>query len=66
MQYPLKYQAKKVMTFQVLKVIPRCFRGSFYDSSNNVNYVVSSVMFAERQAGPDIAGKTEFVTVKKV
>jgi hypothetical protein len=48
MQYPQKYQAKKVIKFQVLKVESanstmsgsQSVRGSFNDSSNNVNYVV--------------------------
>ena len=46
MQYPRKYQAKKVMKFRVLKVesANSMMSGSqswlIYDSSNNVNYVV--------------------------
>jgi hypothetical protein len=48
MQYPRKYQAKKVMKFRVLKVESanstmsgsQKFSWLIYDSSNNVNYVV--------------------------
>ena len=47
MQYPRKYQVKKVMKFQVLKVESANstmsgiqFSWLIYDSSNNINYVV--------------------------
>ena len=63
MQYPHKYRAKKVMKLQVLKVE---ITNPIYDSSNNVNYVVSHYINIYRKAGQDIAGKTEFVTVKTV
>ena len=70
MQYPRKYQAKKVMKFRVLKVESanstmsggQSFRGSFMIP------VTTLIMQCDvcRKAGPDIiAGKTEFVAVKK-
>jgi hypothetical protein len=47
MQYPRKYQVKKVMKFQVLKVESANttmsgiqFSWLIYDSSNNINYVL--------------------------
>jgi hypothetical protein len=42
------------------------FSWPIYDSSNNVNYVVSYYINIYRKAGQDIVGKTEFVTVKTV
>ena len=70
MQYPRKYQAKKVMKFRVLKEESansmmsgiQSFHGSFMIP------VTMLIMQCDvcRKAGPDIAGKTEFVTVKKV
>ena len=70
MQYPRKYQAKKAMKFLVLKVESanstmsgsKSFHGSFMIP------VATLIMQCDvcRRAGPDIASKTEFVTVKKV
>jgi len=68
MQHRRKYEAKIVMKVQVLKL--KCVNSTMsgklsflcliYDSSNNVMYCDVC-----RKAGPDITGKTEFVTGKE-
>ena len=70
MPYPRKYRAKKVMKFRVLKVesANSTMYGSQSFCDSFMNPVTTLIMQCDvcRKAGPDIAGKTEFVTVKKV
>ena len=58
MQHQRKYEAKIVMRVRVLKL--KFVNSTIYDSSNNVLHCNVC-----RKAGPDISGKTEFVTGKK-
>jgi len=68
MQHRRKYEAKIVMKVQVLKLkcVNSTMSGSpkflwlIYDSSKNIMYCD-----VRRKAGPDITGKTKFVTRKK-
>ena len=64
-EHRLKYKAKIVMKILVLKL--KCVYSTMsgvlwliYDSSNNIMHCDVC-----RKAGPDITGKTEFVTGKK-
>ena len=70
MQYPRKYQAKKVMKFRVLKVESANSMISGSQSLCCSFMIAATTLTMEcdvcRKADPDIAGKFEFVTVKKV
>ena len=68
MQYPWKYQAKKVMKFRVLKVesANSMMSGSKSFCGTFMIPVTMLIMKCDvcRKAGPHIAGKTKFATVK--
>ena len=69
MQYPQKHKAKKVIKFWVLKVENANSTMSGSQSLRGSFMIPVTTLFMQcdvcRKADPDIAGKTEFVTVKK-